>query len=384
MRKFMKIFAVETSCDETALVVIEAEGGFSKPRFDILINLVSSQVKTHAPFGGVVPRLAKREHQRNLPILFKKIQDTKHKIQNADVIAVTVGPGLEPCLWEGINFARGLAEEYRKPIVAANHMEGHIASVLLHKDEMSSARGSAPISLKVVPTKLRIAQPAGVATAKDTSSFPVIHFPAIALLVSGGHTELVFMKKWLDYKIIGETLDDAVGEAFDKVGRLLGLPFPGGPKVAKLASTVRHRASNIKLPRPMIKSPDFNFSFSGLKTAVLYALRENPKLNKALVAREFEDAAVEVLVAKTLKAVRKFNPKTVILGGGVAANKHLQKELKKILKISFLYPEGAFTGDNAAMIAAASYFHALKKDFTKPKKLRADGRLSFGQKKVIK
>ena len=343
----MKILGIETSCDETGIALVEASGGLKNPRFRVIKNLVASQIKIHAPFGGVVPNLAKREHEKNLPILYKKLLG--RFTSKFDAVAVTTGPGLEPCLWEGINFAQSLAKEHKKPIVAVNHMEGHLVSVLL-----------------------------------EDSPHKNIDFPAVALLVSGGHTELVLIKNWLNYKIIGETLDDAVGEAFDKVARLLGLPYPGGPALSKLAdkSNVKHQMFNIKLPRPMINSKDFNFSFSGLKTAVLYALRDNPKINKAALAKEFQNSAIEVLVIKTLKAVEKHKPKTLIVAGGVAANKHLRKELIKTinsrrLPLKTFFPEKSFTGDNAAMIAVAGYFHALKRDFTKPAKLKASGRLSL-------
>jgi len=342
----MIILGIETSCDETGIALVEAIGGLKNPRFRVLKSLVASQIKIHAPYGGVVPNLAKREHAQNLPILFKGLGNGVSKF---DVIAVTVGPGLEPCLWEGINFAQSLAKEPKKPIVAVNHMEGHIVSVFLSGKNID------------------------------------VQFPALALLVSGGHTELVLIKGWLNYKIIGETLDDAVGEAFDKVARLLGLPYPGGPSLSKLADTLTGHAmsSQIKLPRPMLNSKDLNFSFSGLKTAVLYVLRDNPKINKAALAKEFQNAAVEVLVSKTLKAIEKFKPKTLIVAGGVAANKYLRKELIKTLNARRLpfktfFPEKSFTGDNAAMIAAAGYFHALKRDFSKPSKLKASGRLSLG------
>ena len=203
------------------------------------------------------------------------------------------------------------------------------------------------------------------------------------------------MKNWLSYRILGQTLDDAVGEAFDKVARLLGLRYPGGPEISRLADkarakNTRHPMSsiglNIVFPRPMIHSKDLNFSFSGLKTAVLYALRKNPRLDKSEVARAFEDAANEVLVAKTLRAVKEKKPKTALVAGGVAENRHLQRELEKTIKAHdfntpVFYPDPAFTGDNAAMIAAAAYFHILKKDFVKPAKLKAEGRLSIEAKK---
>ncbi|MEK7599088.1 MAG: tRNA (adenosine(37)-N6)-threonylcarbamoyltransferase complex transferase subunit TsaD [Patescibacteria group bacterium] len=351
----MLILGVETSCDETALAVIRAEGGFKNPRFAVCKNLIASQIKIHAPFGGVVPNLAKRAHEKNLPILLKKLQTRNSQLKNVDVIAVVVGPGLEPCLWQGITFAEKLAQKYKKPIIAINHMEGHIFSVLLNGKKFS------------------------------ISNF---QFPMLALLVSGGHTELVLAKNWLDYRIVGETLDDAAGEAFDKVARLLGLAYPGGPALSKLASSRdrvsgKIRDSAIKFPRPMINSKDLNFSFSGLKTAVLYAFRKNPKLNKILAAKEFEEAVVDVLAAKTAKAIQKYKPKILIVAGGVSANKKLRQKLNKTLSNSakIFFPEQKFTGDNAAMIAAAGYFHAVRKDFTDPRKLKAEGRLSIASKK---
>ena len=347
----MRILGIETSCDETGIALIEANGGLKNPRFRILKNLVASQVKIHAPFGGVVPNLAKREHEKNLPVLLKRLLGGP--TAKFDAIAVTVGPGLEPCLWQGIEFAKEVAKKFKKPVVAVNHMEGHLASVLLGQKKQEE-----------------------------------IKFPALALLVSGGHTELVLIKKWLDYKIIGETLDDAVGEAFDKVARMLGLPYPGGPALSKLADSYGSRTAvtAVKLPRPMINSKDLNFSFSGLKTAVLYALRDNPKINKAALAKEFQNAAVDVLVVKTLKAVEKYKPKTLVVAGGVAANKHLQKEFRNKLKaagreLKLLFPGKNFTGDNAAMIAAAGYFRAFNKKFSKPSFLKAEGRLSLDSKR---
>ena len=354
----MKILGIETSCDETGIALVEASGGLKNPCFCVLKNLIASQIKIHAPYGGVVPNLAKREHAKNMPILYKKLLG--YPVAKFDVVAVTVGPGLEPCLWQGIEFAKELAKKYKKPIVAVNHMFGHVVSVLLNAKRYLPADAT------------RQALQAGTLNA--------VRFPALALLVSGGHTELVFIKSWMDYIIIGETLDDAVGEAFDKVARLLGLPYPGGPALSKLAQNVKHPMFDIRMPRPMLNSKDFNFSFSGLKTAVLYALRDNPKINKAILAKEFQNAAVEVLVSKTLKAVAKHKPKTLIVAGGVAANKHLQKELTKTLNpkryaLKIFFPEKDFIGDNAAMIAAAAYFKAAKKKFSSADKLRAQGQL---------
>jgi len=270
----MKILAIETSCDETAIALVEAKGELKKPRFKILKNLVASQIKIHRPFGGIVPNLAKREHLKNLPILFQKIFNIRTSdVLNIDLIAVTVGPGLEPCLWTGINFAKEIYKELRIKnkelrIIGANHLDGHLYSKLLN-------------------------------------SKSYILYPAISLIVSGGHTILLLMKDLVRYKKLGETRDDAVGESFDKVARLLGLPYPGGPEIEKLAKYGRQTA--IDFPRPMINQKNYDFSFSGLKTSVLYYLRDqqlktkNYKL-KANVAASFQSAAFDVLINKTSKA----------------------------------------------------------------------------------
>ena len=336
----MKILAIETSCDETAIAVLEVQ----EMRFSILSNLVASQIKVHAPFGGVVPNLAKREHRKNLPILLKRaLKEVElpngSSTSKLDAVAVTYGPGLEPALWEGIEFAKKLAKKWKVPLVPVNHLEGHIYSALMHE------------------TRFAI---------HDSNLFPLL-----TLIVSGGHTELVLSKKHLDYKILGETLDDAAGEAFDKVARMLGLGYPGGPKLAKLAQKGNPRAINF--PRPMLHSKDLNFSFSGLKTSVLYKLRELGKISaktKTDIAASFEEAVVDVLTKKTLEALRQYRPKTAALGGGVAANNRLRKELpRKLIAESYqtniLLPEKIFTGDNAAMIAVAGYYRFLKKKFNK-------------------
>jgi len=370
----MRILAIETSCDETAISVVDAKGGFKNPRFDILSNIVASQIKIHAKWGGVVPNLAKREHQRNLPVVLnkalrkagfvnpkseirnpKQIQNTKYKIPNTiDVIAVTVGPGLEPALWTGINFAHDLNKVWDKPIIGINHMEGHILSALLCRKKFS------------------------------ISNF---QFPMLALLVSGGHTELVLIKNWLKYRIIGQTRDDAAGEAFDKVAKMLKLPYPGGPEISKQASKFKSEARStkfeIKLPRPMMNSKDYDFSFSGLKTAVLYKLKELGIMNKELkiaICAEFQQAVIDVLIKKTLAAAKEYKIKTIILGGGVAANQELRKQLGEAIKNNlpntlYLIPDTKYTTDNAAMIAAAAYFRTLKKQFSNPAKLKADGNL---------
>lgn len=358
----MLVLGIETSCDETALSVLRCSGKLQNPKFEILSDIVASQIALHAKFGGVVPNLAKREHLKNLPIVLGralKRAKIKNPANSIDTIAVTVGPGLEPALWTGINFARELALAWKKPLIPINHMEGHIAAALLQK-------------------------------LKKT-----ISFPALALLVSGGHTELVYIKKPLQYKMIGETLDDAAGEAFDKVARMLGLGYPGGPAIAKEAKRGLHATSyklRVKLPRPMIRSQDFNFSFSGLKTAVLYLLRDftqegyNIKQLRPLIAREFQQAVIDVLITKTLRAAKIYKVKSIILGGGVSANRELRKQLSKTLESQLsnvqchLSPL-SFASDNAAMIAAAGYLHAIKGDVLRTKKellsMKADATLSL-------
>ncbi len=377
----MKILAVETSCDETAIALVSAQGGLKSPKFKIIKNLVASQIKIHQPFGGVVPNLAKREHLKNLPILFKKLQALSFKIQDLDLIAVTVGPGLEPALWTGINFAKNLYKELKsltlhlKPkLLGVSHLDGHLYSFLL-----------------------------------QASSFKLHDvFPAVALIISGGHTILLKMDSLTKYKKLGETLDDAVGEAFDKVARLLNLPYPGGPEIEKLAK--KGNSDAINFPRPMLNQKNYNFSFSGLKTAVLYYLRDQETRfkttnafkstnlqnsgfvdsdkfvvldrSKADVAASFQKAAFDVLIKKTMRAAKEFNAKSIMISGGVAANKTLAKEFKQALKnlepLTFnLKPElciTQFPTDNAAMIAVAAYINYLR---GKKYKLKAQGNLNI-------
>lgn len=322
----MKILAIETSCDETAASVLEAKGG----RFSILSNIIASQIKIHAKTGGVVPEVAAREHvEKIIPIVKKAI---KGKV---DLIAVTAGPGLATSLSVGVETAKALAYIWKKPIVAVNHLAGHVYANWLDNRK--------------------------------------IEFPILCLIVSGGHTELVLMKKHLDFKIIGSTRDDAAGEAFDKVAKILKLGYPGGPEIAKRVKG----KDKIKFPRPMIKSNDFDFSFSGLKTAVLYYHKDHKKqINEICTA--FQNAVIDVLVTKTKKAARKYKVKTVLLGGGVAANQALRNKIKQELNCN--PPQMKYTTDNAAMIAAAGYFMAKQKQFTPWQKLDIDPNWELGQK----
>ena len=366
----MKILSIETSCDDTGISVLEATGGVTKASFKVLADNVASQIEVHIPYGGVFPALAKREHIKNLPIVLEKtLKEAKLLRQDLssnpgiDLIAVTYGPGLEPALWTGIVFAKELVEKWNVPIVPVNHMEGHMFSVF----------GTRKGKFKILKTKN----------------------PTLALLVSGGHTELVLVKKTMDYKIIGQTLDDAVGEAFDKVARMLGLPYPGGPEISRLAEKARKdklRITNyefeIKLPRPMLYSKNFDFSYSGLKTAVLYLIQKiggAEKLSdktKSEIALEFENAAIECLVHKTAKAIEKYKIKTLIVAGGVSANKYLTSEMKKLTKktkTELLLPPKELTGDNSLMIGIAGYMNYIKNKKKVPKigSIKANGNLSF-------
>ena len=413
----MKVLGIETSCDETAVCLIRAEGALDTHDvlFKTLGNALHSQIETHRPYGGVFPNLAKREHAKNLvPMLVSALEQAEMLIPadrpaitrqtldelkiilereeglfaqlvmffaqyqkpDIDALAVTVGPGLEPALWVGVNFARALSLAWDVRVVPVNHMEGHIV--------VSAVEGNA-----IAHTPL----------------------PALALLISGGHTELVRMNQWFEYKKIGQTRDDAVGEAFDKVARLLGLPYPGGPEISKLATEARAKniASPFKLPRAMLQSGDLDFSFSGLKTAVLYLAKGIPitqkvrpsekakssrkplkmtRKNKADLAASFQQAVVDALVHKTLRAAKEYKTKTIILGGGVAANQKLREELKKAVQkelpttICLLSPVD-MTGDNALMIALAALAeYQILKPVKKPGDLRAVPNLRLDQNMI--
>jgi len=389
----MKILAIETSCDETAIGLIDAEGEFNSFSCTVLGNALLSQASLHAEFGGVYPNLAKREHAKNLIPLLKKVLEESHLLENAtgesentkelekilerepellkqflesitkvenpdiDAIAVTHGPGLEPALWVGVNFARALSYVWNIPIIPVNHMEGHIFSSLLKR------KG-------------------------EKYTISNIKFPLLALLISGGHTELVLMKGPYQYELVGTTKDDAVGEAFDKVARMLGLPYPGGPEISKLSEEARERniESTITLPRPMLHSDNCDFSFSGLKTAVLYALRDLELTSKIKLefAREFEDAVVEVLLKKVVRAMDEHETRTLVLGGGVSANTLIRRTFENTMKekhknISLFIPTKELTTDNALMIAIAGYFRSLKKEFADPNSIQATGNLTLAQ-----
>lgn len=366
------ILAIETSCDETALSFVTASGGLLSPKFIVHSDVVASQIKLHQPYGGVVPALAKRAHIERLPLLLKEIIEESRGMdprlhgndntaesefmEQLDFITVTVGPGLEPALWTGIEFAKDLAKQYNKPLIGTNHLEGHLYSFLLSK-KTSTSNYEFKITNKVLP--------------------------AIALIVSGGHTILVRVDSMSEYKKLGETVDDAVGEAFDKVARMLELPYPGGPEIERLAKEGNPHA--VDFPRPMIGHKNYNFSFSGLKTSVLYHLRDLAKagieVNKADIAASFQKAASDVLIKKTLRAAEEFGAKSIMISGGVSANRTLRAEFVAAIekkhhfkkdRPAFIVSE--FTTDNALMIAVSGYVDYLR---NKKFKMEANGNLNL-------
>jgi len=345
----MLILGIETSCDDTGISVVKATPTKVGVKFDILSNVVSSQIKTHAPFGGVVPNLAAREHLKNIePCLKTALKEANEEMSEIDLIAVTCGPGLIPSLLIGVNFAKALAYRYKKPIVGINHIEAHIVAALSGKNSK---------------------------------------FPAIALVVSGGHTQLVLIKKISNYKIIGETRDDAAGECFDKVAKLLNLGYPGGPKISEEAKKLKTKNYGLILPRPMISHKNYDFSFSGLKTAVLYltqSQKSNLKNQNFIqeLCCETQQAIIDVLIDKTIRAAKEYRAKTIILAGGVAANKELREQLaaaiKKIPHSLFLVPDFKLCTDNGAMITIAGYFNEKKIKPSNWKTIVADANLRIG------
>ncbi|MCD4761199.1 tRNA (adenosine(37)-N6)-threonylcarbamoyltransferase complex transferase subunit TsaD [bacterium] len=323
----MRILAIETSCDETAIAVLKGNGN----SLILEKNKVYSQIDIHKKYGGVVPEVAARKHAETIIPL---IDDTLGGgVKDIDYLAVTGGPGLITSLILGITTAKTLALANDLPLVNINHMEGHIYSNWLSNDQL----------------------------AKDSKKY----FPALVLIVSGGHTELVLMKDHGDYLLIGQTLDDAVGEAYDKVAKLLELGYPGGPIVSQLAESGNKDAYDF--PRPMIDKPGYDFSFSGLKTAVLYTLEKKKKINKQDtkdICASFQEAVIDVLVAKTFKAYNEYGAKSLLLAGGVAANTALKQTLIERAEeyaLPFFFPQLEFTGDNAAMIAVAAYYNIANK-----------------------
>ncbi|MBF0282541.1 MAG: tRNA (adenosine(37)-N6)-threonylcarbamoyltransferase complex transferase subunit TsaD [Zetaproteobacteria bacterium] len=314
----MIILGIESSCDETAVALIK---GKPHAKIAILSETIASQIQIHAPFGGVVPEVASREHLAILPRLTKEtLRKANISLEMIDAIAVTAGPGLMGCLLVGVSFARGLGEAANIPVIPVHHMVGHLLAPGIHEN---------------LPP-----------------------FPFITLLVSGGHTMLVRVNGIDDYQIIGQTIDDAAGECFDKTARLLGLPYPGGPSIAKAAHDGDAKA--FKLPRPLLQKKNLDFSFSGLKTAVMYALKDQDLSNPqtiANIAASTQSAIVDVLVQKSLRACKQEKIKNLVIAGGVAANHLLRTQLDgNSQNIAIHYPDIQYCTDNATMIAHAALY----------------------------
>lgn len=386
----MILLAIETSCDETAIAIVKRIRG-KQIRFEVLSHKILSQIDLHAQYGGVFPALAKREHtkaitqliaealeeagllvertntyhvpnseRKKLDTLLEREPEMRIAMQvlfegiqkpAIDGIAVTQGPGLEPALWVGINAALALRTVWDIPVYPVNHMEGHILAGLI----------------TVIDSNYEISD---------------VDLPACALLISGGHTELVHVPKLRSYKVIGKTRDDAVGEAYDKVARMLDLPYPGGPEISRLAEHARKEGlivdEDLRLPRPMLHSGDLNFSFSGLKTAVLTRLKKRISVDdstKRMIALEFENAVTDVLIAKVRQGMYESGAKSLIIGGGVSANTHIRFAFKHLAEqdgFNLFIPNKNLSTDNGVMIASVGLLHIDNEEPSKVK-LQANG-----------
>lgn len=298
---------IETSCDETSVSVV-------KNGREVLSNIISSQIKIHEQYGGVVPEIASRNHVQAINSVAKKaIKEANMNFKDLDVIACTYGPGLVGALLVGISYAKGLSLALNKPLVGVNHIEGHIAANYITYQKLKP--------------------------------------PFLSLIISGGHTHLVYIKGYNEFEILGKTRDDAIGEAFDKIARVIGLGYPGGPKVDKLA---KEGQPNIQLPKTHFDNLDF--SFSGIKTAILNLYNKNPELNKADLCASFEKTTTDILIENSLKAMKQLNLDTIALAGGVSANSYIREQFGKLEGINVYYPEPILCTDNAAMIASAGYY----------------------------
>ena len=313
MMKDIYILGIESSCDETSVAVV-------KNGREVLSNVISSQVPIHEKFGGVVPEIASRNHVEAISNVTKKaLRDANISLSEIDAIACTYGPGLVGALLVGVSYAKALSYASKLPLIGTNHIEGHIA--------------------------------ANYITNKDLKP------PFLCVIISGGHTHLVHIKDYKDFEILGKTRDDAIGEAFDKVARVIDLGYPGGPKIDKLAKDGK---ANIKLPQTYFDNLDF--SFSGIKTAVINLHHKTPDINKKDLAASFEKAVTDVLINNSLKAAKKLNIKTIALAGGVSANSYIRErflELEKTEDMKIYYPEQVLCTDNAAMIASAGYYNYI-------------------------
>lgn len=321
MIKDILILAIETSCDESAAAVV-------KNGREVLSNIISSQIELHKLYGGVVPEIASRKHIEKInQVIEEALSEAKVTLQDIDAIGVTYGPGLVGALLVGVAEAKVISFAAQKPLVGIHHIEGHISANYIENKELEP--------------------------------------PFLCLIVSGGHTHLVLVKGYGEYEIVGRTRDDAAGEAFDKVARAIGLGYPGGPKIDKLAKEGNKNA--IAFPRGQIEGSPYDFSFSGLKSSVLNYINscemKQEEINRADIAASFQEAVVDVLVTKAVKAAKEYGMKKVAIAGGVAANSSLREAMVKACKendLSFYYPTPIFCTDNAAMIGSAAYYEFLK------------------------
>ncbi len=324
----MLILGIETSCDETSAAIIKTKN--KEEKVELLSNVISSSLSLHAKTGGIIPEIAAREQVKFIiPVIDEALKVLKNPKDELDAIAVTIGPGLIGSLLVGVETARVLSYVWKKPIIPVNHLFGHIYANWIENNSKK------------------------------------IEFPVIALIVSGGHTDLVLIKNHGDIKWLGGTRDDAAGEAFDKAGRLLNLSYPAGPEIEKIAKETNK--DFYKFPRPMINSDDFDFSFSGLKTAVLREVEkignENLKRDNIVnISYSLQEAIFDVLIKKTFKAIKAYNAKSIILGGGVAASRTLTKRFEEFIEknkfeVNFFVPEKKLCTDNAAMIASAGFYN---------------------------
>lgn len=326
----MNILGIESTCDETGVAVVR-DGG------EVLINLLASSAELQSSYGGVVPELAAREQTRANFFLIQELI-SKINLKSIDAIAVSYGPGLIGSLVVGVENAKALAYAWNKPLIGVNHLTGHFFANWINNKEQ-------------------------------------VKFPAIALIVSGGHTDLLLFESVSEYKLLGSTLDDAAGEAFDKVAKFLKLGYPGGPAIEKKAKESVEKLKNNPLPTPLKNSSDFNFSFSGLKTSVVNFANKNNSLKVEDICYFFQESVIDVLITKTFKAAKIFGAKSIAVGGGVAANQRLRDVFEQRKQgIKLFFPEKKYSVDNGAMIASAAFF--VKKEFN-PLKLTADSGLHF-------
>ena len=312
------ILGIESSCDETSVSIV-------KNGREVLSNVINTQISIHELYGGVVPEIASRNHVENIsPVMKEALKEANMKINDIDAVACTYGPGLVGALLVGVSYAKALSYAINKPLLGVNHIEGHIAAnYITHKD---------------------------------------LKPPFLTLLISGGNTQLVLVKDYTEFEILGKTKDDAVGEAFDKIARVIGLGYPGGPKMDNLA---KEGKPNIELPKVHVEG--LNFSFSGLKTAIINLHHKNPNINKADLAASFEKDVAEILLKNTKMAVKETNINKIALAGGVSANSYIRKAFKELEEkenVQVYYPELKLCTDNAAMIASAGYYNYLKNNFS--------------------